>query len=304
MRVPGVAFALATTLLWAILPLSVAPLLDASDAVTISWFRFLSSGVLLWALLRLRGPLQLTRKPDRQLYWLLPLAVGALVANYTLYVTSLNYISPTIAAVVIQLAPVLLMLGSLYLFGERFVRIQWAGFAVMLAGMILFCWHRIAGDAGRSAQPLLGVLIIGSAALCWAVYGLAQKRLLLYAQSQTTMVAIYLSGAALMWPWSEPSGLVRLEGLELGLLLFLGFNTLVAYGCFAEALQRWEASKVSAVLATVPMLTLVLAWLLGELVPRHFGPEPLSIPLLLGAALVVAGSAACAVGPDLLRQRR
>jgi drug/metabolite transporter (DMT)-like permease len=71
---------------------------------------------------------------------------------------------------------------------------------------------------------------------------------------------------------------------------------LVAYGTFAEALVHLEASRVSALLAIVPLTTLAAIWLARLAVPTLVAPEPLTPLAVLGAALVVAGSLAAALG--------
>ena len=65
---------------------------------------------------------------------------------------------------------------------------------------------------------------------------------------------------------------------------------MIAYGAFAEALNHWQASRISATLAIVPLLTLgfvqlTLHWQIIPLVP-----EPLDMFVLLGAAMVVGGA--------------
>ena len=71
---------------------------------------------------------------------------------------------------------------------------------------------------------------------------------------------------------------------------------LVAYGTFAEALVHLEASRVSAVLAIVPLSTLAAIWVARFAIPSLVAPEPLTPLAVIGAALVVAGSLAAAVG--------
>jgi drug/metabolite transporter (DMT)-like permease len=82
------------------------------------------------------------------------------------------------------------------------------------------------------------------------------------------------------------------------MLLFCGLNTLIAYGAFAEALEHWEASRVSAVLALTPIVTLISVWAVSLLVPTLIAPEHLTILGVLGAVLVVAGSSAIALGKN------
>ena len=50
--------------------------------------------------------------------------------------------------------------------------------------------------------------------------------------------------------------LLKLDAIGLWLLAYCALNTLVAYGAFAEALAHWEASRVSTILATTPLLSL------------------------------------------------
>jgi drug/metabolite transporter (DMT)-like permease len=80
------------------------------------------------------------------------------------------------------------------------------------------------------------------------------------------------------------------------MLLFCGFNTLIAYGAFAEALDHWEASRVSAVLALAPLVTLLSVWAVSWLTPNLIPSEHLTLLGLFGAILVVAGSVAIATG--------
>jgi drug/metabolite transporter (DMT)-like permease len=85
--------------------------------------------------------------------------------------------------------------------------------------------------------------------------------------------------------------LANLDALHWALLLFCALNTLVAYGAFAEALEHWQASRVSAVLATTPMLCLGVVALVHALWPDAVASEHVGLFGFIGAALVVIGSA-------------
>jgi drug/metabolite transporter (DMT)-like permease len=191
---------------------------------------------------------------------------------------------------------VLLMLGSLVVFNERFGALQWAGFAVLLAGIVAFCAERLRVSGAALPRFGLGVAIMFAAAVMWAVYGLAQKSLLRYSSSQLILTGIYLAGVLLMWPAAAPGSVRALDALQLVLLLFLALNTLVAYGAFAAALEHWESSKVSAVLALQPLTTLFGAHLLGRAWPAHFPAQPLTAIAVGASLVVVAGSMSCALG--------
>ena len=139
-------------------------------------------------------------------------------------------------------------------------------------------------------------LILGAAA--WAMYALAQKQLLQKLSSTTIMLVIYGGCGLLFTPLAKPQLLLTLSPLHWGMLLFCGLNTLLAYGAFAEALDHWEASKVSAIIALTPLVTLVSVWAVSLLTPTLIAPEHLSLLGIIGALLVVVGSVAIAIGKN------
>jgi drug/metabolite transporter (DMT)-like permease len=84
--------------------------------------------------------------------------------------------------------------------------------------------------------------------------------------------------------------------VQIGLLFGLGLISLISYGAFAEALNHWEASRVSAVLATVPIITVATVKITTALFPDLIPPESLSMLSIAGAVLVVTGSIIMALG--------
>jgi len=147
------------------------------------------------------------------------------------------------------------------------------------------------------------VLLVIIAAVTWAAYALAQKQLLMHFNSQQIMWFIYVAGALCFMPFIELSPMSELSTLQWGLLLFCCLNTIVAYGAFAEALEHWEASKVSAVLAITPLLTILFANLVSWLWPDAPVPQSLNGWSVFGAVLVVIGSAVTALAPMLKQWR-
>lgn len=106
------------------------------------------------------------------------------------------------------------------------------------------------------------------------------------------MVVFYWLGTLVFLPVSDFAGLPQLTGIQWGLLLFCGANTLIAYGCFAEALEHWEASRVSATVTLAPLITVAMVQLLPM---AGIVAEPVTALSLLGAFLVVAGSMVAAL---------
>jgi drug/metabolite transporter (DMT)-like permease len=291
----GLALALTTALFWGLLPIALRVTLAGMDAWTLTWYRFATAAVVLGAFLAWRRRLPLPAALTRRGWWLYAAALVCLVANYVGYLYSLELTSPAVAQVLIQLAPLFLLFGGVLLFRERFAPLQWLGFAVLVAGLAVFFHDRLAEVFAIRTRLGLGVAVMLFSAVSWAVYALAQKQLLTQLASEQVLVLLYAGAVPLLLP-AEPGQLQGLDGLQLGMLAFCCANTVIAYGCFAEALEHWEVSRVSAVVTLAPVFTLAGIQAAAWLWPASAPAEPLSAWQVLGALLVVAGSMTTALG--------
>jgi drug/metabolite transporter (DMT)-like permease len=283
--------ALVTAACWATLPVALKLTLQVIDPLTLTWFRFAFAAVfmLLW-LGRKRQLAPIAALGGRHRMLLLAATV-LLVGNYIGYILGVQHTTPGNAQLLIQLAPLLMAVGGVLIFKEHFLPGQWLGLAVIVLGLGLFFRDQLAGGFVRGDAYLLGSAIVALAAVSWAAYALIQKQLLLRLSSQQVLAAIYVVSALLLWPLAHPAALAGLDALHWGLLLFCALNTLVAYGAFAEALEHWQASRVSAVLATTPLLCLLAVAAVHALWPSVIAPEHVSAVGFAGAVLVVVGSA-------------
>ncbi len=292
----GVALTLTTVGLWSVLPIGLKVALVGMDALTITWYRFLAAALVLGAILARNGTLPRLRALRARDYALLAAATVFLCANYALYVLGLERTNAGTAQVVIQLAPLLLAVGGVWIYRERVGLAQWLGLATMTVGFVLFSHEQIAHLVGSLDRYYVGLACIVLAALAWAVYGLAQKQLLNRMSSPAILVCLYAGGAVLFAPVATPARLVGLTGAQLAALAFCVANMLIAYGTFAEALVHLEASRVSALLAVAPLTTLAALRLTDVLLPGITTPEPVTGIAVAGAALVVTGSLTAALG--------
>ncbi|MBW2313061.1 MAG: DMT family transporter [Deltaproteobacteria bacterium] len=294
----GFGLACATMISWGILPVALSGILSRLDPITITGVRFVVSAAVLAGALGLGRSRPALGGLARGNWALLAVATAFLAANYLGYIVGLHHTTPADAQVLIQGAPILLALAGVWVFREPFSRIQWAGFALLVAGIAIFSVSRLATVLALpgSEDHLYGNAMIGLAAVTWAIYGIAQKQLLRVLPSQHIMVCIYLGCALIFFPLADLSALGSLDGAGWALLIFCALNTVVAYGCFAEALQHWEASRVSAVLALVPLMTLGFQRLTLVFFPGFDTGPPLDATAILGACTVVAGSLVTSLG--------
>ncbi len=292
----GLALSLVTSVLWGVLPITLAITLQALDVYTVIWFRFLVAFGVLVVYLAARQQLPEPQKLRSASLGLLAIATIFLGSNYLLFLQGLAQTSPTTAEVIIQLASVFFGLGALVVFKERYTLHQWVGLGILTFGLILFFNEQLKTILTAQATYLVGNALLVLAGVTWAIYALAQKQLLEKLPSSTIMLIIYGGCAILFSPFASPQQLFSLSPLHFGMLLFCGLNTLIAYGAFAEALEHWEASRVSAVIALTPIVTLVSVWVISWLAPTLIAPEHLTTWGMLGAVLVVVGTVAIAIG--------
>jgi len=134
----GLALALTTAILWGFLPIGLVLLLDYMDAYTIVWYRFLAAALVLLVVLARTGKLPQPGRLRDGGWPLLGIATLSLAGNYILYMMGLERTTPGSAQIVIQLAPVFLLLGSLLIYRESFAQPN-SVFAQMCAGFSP--WH-------------------------------------------------------------------------------------------------------------------------------------------------------------------
>ncbi|MCV6606330.1 MAG: DMT family transporter [Porticoccaceae bacterium] len=286
----GLPLTLGAALMWALLPIMLKGVLSDVSPATSAFYRFLMAGVMLLTILSLRNKENNLHKLARPRLLLATLFAGLMLAgNYLFFAWGVKYITPSASQVLIQLAPIMLLLGSILLFREPFSPRQWLGCLIFIAGLLLFFHHRVEELLHTPGEYGLGILLIVVAALVWAVYALVQKRILRHIDAQQLNLVVFFIGALSLLPFSGPL-VPDISAGQWLLLVLCGANTLIAYGCFTAALHHWQATKVSATLTTVPILTLCIIPLCLQIWPGLFAPEQLGILNYSGAALVVVGS--------------
>ncbi len=292
----GLGLSLITVVLWGLVPVALAIVLTKLDTYTINWFRFATAFVLLGGYLVKQKNLPKLAQLKSVPTYLLAIAILGLTGNYIFFVMGLKATSPSHAEVLIQLAGIFLSLGGLLIFKERYTRYQWMGVGVLVAGFIGFFYEQLKVVAADSDKYISGSVMLIVAGISWAVYALIQKQLLTKLGSTHIMWVIYGACGVLFGLMAKPQTLMQLNSIEWIALIFCGLNTVIAYGAFAESLQHWEASRVSAILALAPIFTIgsmsVTAWLAPGLV----APEQITSLGLLGAILVVTGSISISLG--------
>ncbi|MBV1839967.1 DMT family transporter [Photobacterium ganghwense] len=299
----GISLALVTAVFWGALPIAMKQAVEVMDPFTIVWYRFMAASLGLGLWLGFRRQLPAVSRVGASVGGLLVLASIGLAGNFVLFNSALEYLSPPVVQVIIQLAPVLLLLSSAWIFKEALGLHQIIGVIGLLAGLLLFFNERLAELFTSLSSYTTGVLLAVAAALIWVVYALAQKSMLKYYTSPQILLMIYLICALMLTPLASPVQLQLMDSRQLGMLVFCCLNTLVGYGAFAEAMARWQASKVSAVITLTPLFTIIFVDLASLIWPDHVAPAALNTLGYIGAFVVVGGAMFSAIGHRLLGRR-
>ena len=287
----GLSLAIATALCWATLPIALKLSLEVLDAYTLTWFRFVFAAVALGIFMGLRRQFGQFRGLSRTHLVLLAVAAAGLIGNYIGFLLGLDHTTPANAQLMIQLAPVLMAAGGVIVFKERLNAAQYVGYLAVAIGLLLFFFEQRA-RAPQAATYAIGAWLIGAAAAAWAIYALAQKQLLQRLDSQAVMLVIYLVASYALAALASPTRLAGIDALHWFAILYCAVNTIAAYGAFAEALAHWEASRVSAILALTPLLTVACVSTFAAFFPELLAPERIGTMGWIGAIVVVLGSTA------------
>lgn len=304
MRSPlrGFLFALLASMTWGTLPIAVQPLLAVMNAQTLVWYRLTVAGLGLLLFLALTKKLPKVTAYTAQTGKLFLLGVIGLSANFFLFSEALNYISPTTNQVLWQLAPFTMILCGVVIFKERFGLHQKIGLVLLLIGLLAFFNDRL-GELLQAGEYALGIAISASAAIIWVCYGIAQKQLLKNFSSSQILMLIYLGCALILTPFSSPWQIEALDSFLLGCFLYCCLNTFIGYGAYAEALNHWEAGKVSVITVLLPIFTMIFSHLGHFTFPDIVAKLEMNHLSYFGALIVVGGSIFSVVGHKWLKEK-
>ena len=284
----GLILSLITVLFWSTLPISLKISMSALDAWTLTWVRFLFAAVFTFLLLLSKKRFnQFKSLSNIEWAWLI-IASSMLVANYLLFLYGLEKTSPANAQVFIQMAPLLMTLGGVFIFKESFSKLQLLGAGFVIIGMGFFFKDQLAQIL--NSDFAMGFWVMFAAALTWAVYALVQKKLATKLSSQAILLFIYVFASLGLLGGIDTTQFKQVTNIQWWAVAYACINTVGAYAAFAEALNYWQASRVGMVLAMTPVFTLLFINAFATLNPHLLNQETISVIGYLGIGLIVSGS--------------
>ena len=303
----GLLFASCASLCWAVLAIVLKYVLDFADSGTTAWIRMVTASIVLLLFFSFTNPSRLIilRKPPL----LAVISALFLAMNYFAYMKGLELTSASNAQIMIQTGTILLMVAGIFYFKETLSLLQWAGLFSAFVGFGLFYWDQMlsADDThihfyGKLWSQSMGHLMesgtethfygnlwVFFGGVVWALFAVLQKKLSVKWAPQQLNVLTYIIAAIALTSVADFHTLEALHFVEWLILIGLGFNTVIAYGCLVEALKRVKASYVSFIIALDPLVTIFIIHIMGVWNINVIEHEPLTWRGWAGAFLVVSG---------------
>jgi drug/metabolite transporter (DMT)-like permease len=283
----GVYFAAMTAILWGFLAIALKVVLYELPPITVAWFRFSISFVLLFLFYLIfdRKKTFILVKPP-----FFAILAGIFIGiNYVGFIIGIQYTSPNISQVFIQAGPVLLALSGFILFKEKIFLRQGIGLIVVLLGMVIFYHETIIKLASGAANYKTGVLWVLLGAVAWAAYAIAQKKAVIEHNPMQLNLILFGLPSLYLLPFVEFPKFSGVTSMGWGMLLFAGLNTLASYGFLAYALKYLQANKISVIITLNPIITFVLMEILTRRKVDWIQPETITFYAALGALTVISG---------------
>ena len=228
--------------------------------------RTLMAGVLLWGINLVTAQKMRIRRQDAWRFGLLALCmplVYFIAETYGLQFTE----SPTITSLIIATNPLFAMAAGIFIFREDFSKLNILGVVITLVGLWLVAYSR------SHTGPLfwLGIAILFIAVISEVSQIAFTKHLSAHYAPSVIVMYQFLLGAVLFIPLFATKGLQSFTPS-----LYLSWSVLyptlaLALLCSATAFTSWAyaigklgVARTSVFLAVVPLVTALLAWVLGE----------------------------------------
>jgi drug/metabolite transporter (DMT)-like permease len=279
----GIAFLLLTAGCWRFVASTVKRLTADVDPYTISFGR-VSMAVIVFVVLFV------SRKGDwRRVQWLLPwVIVGALgrAGNYLLYNAGLVDMPSNAATILAPVQTISVAILARQALGES-VRGKWPGLATSLAGLGLIWWNGQGWKTLVDVRYAWGNVMLVLAGVASAVQFCSQRALSPRMSSLEILIPVFGLSTLITGPFAwAAGGFHQAYGAATwGLLLFLGF--VLTGGSFlflAEGYKRCPATTGVVITNTSIFFTLLWSYALLR--------EPVSVVMIVGACLGVAGAVA------------
>ena len=161
------------------------------------------------------------------------------------------------------------------------------GLAIALVGFTLFYIDQ-SRHWGNDVYTETSTYMVAAAVL-WAGYMACQKELSSAHEAHYLNLLVYGTAALVLIPTATWSDFNDLSLGSWALMIFLGINTLLAYGCLSEAVNHIPLWLISVVITLNPFITMTVMHILPLVAPDWVAPEFIGMWGYIGACTAISG---------------
>lgn len=238
--------------------------------------RTLIGGLILTILVLLRGGFDTESIKAERRYLLL--GGAALGLNWVALFGAYRLLNVSLATLIYYAGPMLVLLLSPRLFGEKLTGFKIAAIAIVAAGLIC-----ISGSIAAGGLSLTGLLTAAASALFYAALIIFNKRIVRTGGMQTAAIELDIAFFVVLVYSLLTAGLPHPLRSDIPWLLVIGLlNTGLAYLLYFSGLQKLPGQSVALISYVDPVSALVFSALLLH--------ESMSTLQIIGAILIIGGA--------------
>lgn len=203
--------------------------------------------------------------PWRDLLKIAALAFVGITITQLAFSFGVESVDPGTATFLVATLPVMAAILARFLLGERLTVLGWSGIVIALVGTAIL----VAGQR-EAVGFTTGALILLGAAFSEALYYIFQKPLLKrYSSLELSTWALIISTIPLLiFLPGLPTEVRQASFRETGSIVIIALGAgVIGYVCMAVVNANWPASIAAILMAALPPVALVTAWLLLGVVP-------------------------------------
>jgi len=251
--------------------------------INLGFLRFFIATPIMILILLLRK--KKTRIPSKEL---LPLSILGLTGVTLLYIfqfIGIAYTTASTSAVLINTNVIFIAILSIIFLKERFSLKKSAGVLLSFFGVIVVILAQISNEEITFSDTfLIGCIFVIFSAVCWAIYSVVGKRIIIKYDSFTVTTYAFALGTVFFLPIVFPEIIAVIQNISFNgwiAVLYLGLICSVfAYFAWYYVLSKNEAGSSAVFLNLIPLFTITLSFFVGEIPTALF---------LVGAILIIYG---------------
>jgi drug/metabolite transporter (DMT)-like permease len=273
-------FAVSAMAIWGISFIWMKILLESFSPLSVIFFRLSLSAIILFIILSIKNNEEIIHKSDyKYFFWM---AFFEPFCYSIGEVFGLNYISASLASILISLIPVITPIFMFFIYKERLTKMNIIGIILSFFGVTI-----IVINGSKPTGTILGISLMSFAILSAIIYGFIVKHLsskysgLLIVRTQNTIAATLFLPLFLIFDFSK----IQISDFTISTLTFFFLLSFLcsslSYIIFTETIKRIGLSKANLLTNLIPVFTTIFAVILIS--------EKISLIKLTGIVIVLIG---------------